>query len=405
MPHTESVYEWFHQHPELSLAERRTSERMAKELRSLGMDVHENIGGFGVVGILRGRKQGHGPVVLYRADMDALPVTERTGLPYTSENPGVMHACGHDIHMATALGTLAVLRALTHQWSGTVLFVAQPAEERGSGAFEILTDPRFLKLVARVGNPSLALAVHTSDGIPAGKVGLLGGYVGAAIEAVDITIYGKGGHGARPHQTIDPIVIGAETVLALQTVVSRRISPLQRAVVTVGSFQGGNKRNVIPPSVHLALTVRFYEDAVRTKLLEEINRTALHVARAHGAVQPPDVRVVKASLPAVYNDPAWTERLRALYQETLGADRVVLTEPSMGGEDFARFTRRLKCPSVLVRLGATDPRALSESDHMDRPGLHSDRFAPIIQPTLNTGVVAMSATILDALDAWQAAGD
>lgn len=385
LPQTVSDYEWFHAHPELSEQEAKTAQQLAKRLRDIGLEVHEGIGGHGLVGILRSKGAAAGdPVVLYRADMDGLPVTESTGVRYASKNQGVMHACGHDVHMATALGALAVMAGRS-DWKGTIFFVGQPAEELGKGARAMLADPKFGKLIEQVGKPSVAVALHDAADLPAGDVSIIPEFHHANVDSVDIVIHGKGGHGARPHETIDPIVIGAEVVMALQTIVSRRLPPDEKAVVTVGKFAAGTKHNIIPPSATLLLTVRSYSAKTRATLKREIARVARDVARAHRAPRAPDIRF-GAGLPAAYNDPAWTKTITAAFEAELGKGHVKQHDPSLGGEDFGIFPTELGIPGVMWKLGAVDPKAFAKSTMDDLPGLHSDRWAPAAKPTLATGI-------------------
>lgn len=392
-------YRWFHANPELSGKEEKTAARLASTLEGLGVQVHRGIGGHGIVGILRSTTGADkGPVILYRADMDGLPVTEDTGVPYASKNPGVMHACGHDVHMATAVGVMTALAALRDQWHGTVVFVGQPAEELGSGARDMMADRRFSKLLAKVGKPAVAIALHDAADLPAGDISIIEGFHHANVDAVDIVIHGKGGHGARPHESIDPIVIGAEVVMALQTIVSRRIRPDDKAVVTVGKFQAGTKHNIIPPKATLLLTVRSYEDETRKTLLAEIERIARQVAKAHRAPRAPEVTVGPNGLPAAYNDPAWTRKIRARLVAELGASHVRQHAPSLGGEDFGLFPRRLAIPGVMFKLGAVDPKRWKSSKGKNLPGLHSDQWAPAPEPTLRTGITAITAAVLEALE-------
>jgi hippurate hydrolase len=395
VPAALALYQWLHAHPELSQQESGTAARLAAELRELGLEVHEGIGGTGVVGILRGGRPGNGPVVLYRADMDALPVLEATGLPYASQNRGVMHACGHDIHMATAVGAMRVLEALKDQWAGTVLFVGQPAEELGLGASAVLADARFRDILRRVGKPRLALALHDTADLPAGAVALVPGHAYANVDSLDITIHGRGGHGAQPHETVDPVVIAAELILSLQTVVSRRLPPGERAVITVGRVEAGSKRNVIPSTALLQLTVRSYGDERRKFLLEEIRRTATAVAQAHGAPRPPRIESAEAPLLSGYNDPGWTERLETAFTAALGTDRVVRQSPATWGEDFGNYARALGVPGVLWTLGAASARPSGRGKAV--PGLHSDRFAPDAKPTLRTGIHTAVTAVLTGL--------
>jgi hippurate hydrolase len=388
-------YRWFHQHPELSRKEEKTADKLADDLESLGLQVIRNVGGYGIVATLEGNTS-KGPVILYRADMDGLPVTENTGVAYASKNSGVMHACGHDVHMATAVGTLAVLAKLKAHWNGTVLFVGQPAEEVGAGAREMLKHPALKGLLRRLGKPKLALALHDSPHLSAGKGGLLAGFANANVDSVDIIVHGQGGHGAFPHETVDPIVIGSEIVLALQTIVSRKLPPGEKAVVTVGSFQAGTKHNIIGPSAHLKLTVRSYADETRNRLIAAIRNLAKHVDLAHGAPRAPEVRTRDEYTPAAYNDPKWVGVLRHAFVNLLGKHNVETYEPSTGGEDFGRYSRQLKIPGVMYILGAAHKKHIGKPD---APGLHSDRWAPDYKPTLKTGVRTMVTAILTALGA------
>lgn len=397
LPAATRAYRWFHRHPELSSAEVETARHLANELRVLGLEVSEHIGGTGVVGVLAGEAAEGGPTVLLRADMDALPVTEETGLPYASANRGVMHACGHDVHMACAIGALRVLSARKALLRGRILFVGQPAEETGIGARAVLEDRTFRKILARTGAPVVALALHDASDLPAGAVSLLAGYAHANIDTLDITVFGRGGHAAKPHLACDPIVLGAEIVLSLQTIVSRRLPAGERAVVTVGQFAAGNKHNVIPDSATLLITVRSYRETTRRRLLDEIARISRHVARAHDAPRDPSIVVRDEHTPAAYNDPAWTARLAALFRHALGPDRVETHEPSLGGEDFGRFSATLGIPGVMWKLGAVDPRRFDAERLHELPALHSPRFAPAARPTLRTGILTLALAVEDVL--------
>jgi amidohydrolase len=383
------LYRWFHAHPELSLLEKETSQRLAAELRAIGLEVTEEIGGYGVVGVLKGKPGG--PVVLYRADMDALPLDENTGLPYTSQNKGVMHACGHDIHMSCAVGTLKNLASLKDQWQGTVLFVGQPAEEVGSGAESMIADPKFLEILAAVGKPSVALALHDNSELLAGQAALKEGFVTANVDSVDITLYGKGGHGAVPSQAVDPVVMGSEVVMALQTIVSRRLPAGTKAVVTVGVFKAGTKRNIIPATAELQLTIRSYEDSTRQKILEELERIAKGVSQAHNASKPPKIyHHAKSYTPAGFNSPDWTKRLQPVFERSLGKEQIIDVPASMVGEDFSEYSLALEIPSVMFLLGTARQGG-------PKPGLHSDRFAPDPEPTLRAGITLMTGCLLEAL--------
>ncbi|MBI3178595.1 MAG: amidohydrolase, partial [Deltaproteobacteria bacterium] len=357
--------------------------------------VTEKVGGFGVVGVLNSGKQAKGGVVLYRADLDALPITESTGLTYASKRAGVMHACGHDLHMAIAVATLKLLRSRDQHWAGTVVFVGQPAEEVGRGARAMLADSAFRKILARTGTPRLALALHDTSDFAAGDFSLVPGWHTANVDSVDIVVHGKGGHDSRPHESVDPIVIASELVLSLQTIVARRVAPGERAVVTVGSFTAGTKHNIIPPTATLLITVRSYGDTMRAFLLAEIARVAKSIAAAHNAPKPPDVIVRDEFTPAGYNDPAWTEKLRELFARHFGAEHVHGGEPWTGGEDFGLLARELAVPGVLVRLGAADPSKLAAK--IEVPGTHSDKFAPAARPALEAGARAMALAIEAAL--------
>jgi hippurate hydrolase len=383
-----SLYKWFHQNPELSLKEENTAATFAKELREAGWSVTERVGGTGVVAVLR---NGDGPTVLARIDMDGLPVKEETGLPYASTN-GAMHACGHDTHLTMGIGLARILTRLKDRWCGTAILIGQPAEETGQGAKLMIEDPKFAAAVPS--KPVAVLAVHDTPAFPAGTLGLCPGYASANADSVDVTIFGRGGHGAWPHNTVDPIVIAAETVLALQTIVSRKVNPAEnRAVVTVGSIHGGSKHNIIPDEVKLQLTVRSYEDSTRELLLAEIRHIVQKTAEVHHAPRPPEVKVQENGFPAVYHDPALTERMRQVFARLLGPERVRPLPPAMGAEDFGRFARHFDIPGLQFNVGAASAAAGSGA----RPGLHSNKWAPDPEPTLRTGTAAFARGCLDLL--------
>jgi hippurate hydrolase len=398
----EKLYQHLHRNPELSFKEEKTAARMAKELRQAGFKVTMKVGGHGVVGVL---ENGEGPVVMLRADMDALPVPEQTGLAYASaattvddlgKTVPVMHACGHDVHMTVWAGTARRLAAMKDKWRGTLMMVAQPAEERGLGAQAMLNDGLF-ELFPR---PDYAFALHVSAERPAGKIGWASGYALANVDWVDITVHGQGGHGAYPHTTKDPIVLAAQIINALQTLVSRELKPGQAGVVTVGSIHGGAKHNVIPDRVDLQLTVRSYTDESRKLLLDGIRRIAENQARAAGMPEDrlPEVKELDGATPALYNDPELTTRLVAAMERSLGAERVVQVDPVMGGEDFSFYGRvEPKIPIALFWLGAVDPAKVSaaEESGVALPSLHSSQFAPLPEPTIRTGVDAMTAAALE----------
>ena len=401
-----ALYTDLHRNPELSLMEERTAGVIAKELRAAGVEVTEGFGGgFGVVGVLR---NGPGPTVLLRADLDGLPVLEETGLPYAStrrtknlagQEVPVMHACGHDVHMTCLVGAARTLVALKDRWSGTLVFVGQPAEETGVGARVMLA----AGLYRRFPKPDFAIALHDSATLPAGTVGLIEGFSMANVDSVDITVRGVGGHGAYPHTTKDPVVLAARIVLTLQTIVSRENRPVDPVVITVGSIHGGTKHNIIPDEVKLQLTVRSYADDVRARTLEAIRRVCRGEAIAAGLPEErmPVITVSETEYtPATYNDPALTRRLRGTFERWFGAPNVKAIDPEMGGEDFGRFGRTTeKVPISLIRIGAVAPALAAESARTGAPlpSLHSSKFAPLPEPTLKTGVTALIAAALDLL--------
>jgi hippurate hydrolase len=398
------LYIDLHQHPELSFQENRTAEKIAEELGSIGFDVTLPMGGTGLVGIL---KNGKGPTLMIRTDLDALPVKEKTGLPYAStqlaiddlgKTVNVAHACGHDIHMTVFIGTARRLVSLRDQWQGTLILVGQPAEERGAGARMMLEDGLF----ERFPRPDYNLALHVSPELAAGMVGYAKGYAFANVDSVDIAVHGIGGHGAYPHKTKDPVVLAAKIIMSLQTLVSREVSPLDPAVVTVGSIHGGTKHNIIGDRVDLQLTVRSYSDQVKNQLLEGIKRIADAEARAYGLPDSllPTVRIKNEATPSLYNHPEFTLRMVQVFERILGKDRVMELSPVMGGEDFARYGRvEPKIPSLMYRLGAVDGALLRKAKENGEqlPSLHSPFFAPLPDPTIKTGVLAMTSAALELL--------
>lgn len=400
----ESLYLHLHQHPELSFYEKNTSRRMAEELRQLGFEVTENVGGYGVVAVLQ---NGKGPTVLVRADMDALPVAEETGKPYASKvtttdesgrTVGVMHACGHDVHMTAWVGAARALAALKQQWKGTLVFIAQPAEERSGGAKAMLAGGLYEKFPL----PDYALAIHVSASLPAGAVGICSGYTMANVDMVDITVYGRGGHGAAPHTTIDPVVLAARLILDFQTIVSREINPTEPAVLTVGAIHGGNKGNVIPNEVKMELTLRSYADEVRNAMIEKIQRICRGVAASAGLPENmyPKVEVRNESTPSLYNDPALAERIGRLFKTVLGEQRVHQVSQVMTGEDFGQYGRTAhKVPILLYWLGAVDPALLAAAERGEAPypSLHNSRFAPLPEPTIKAGVMTMTAAVMELM--------
>jgi hippurate hydrolase len=399
IPSLVDTYRTLHAMPELSAQEVKTSAYLARRLRELGYEVTERFGryrepgatSYGVVAILR---NGEGPTVLVRSDMDALPVTEQTGLPYASANPGVMHACGHDVHMTTLIGTAKVLAELKSQWRGTLMLIGQPAEEIVRGAEGMLA----AGLYEKFGTPNFAIALHDWSALEAGKVGYRPGQFMAATDSVNLTIRGVGGHGAAPHTTRDPVVMAAETVMALQTIASRERSPLDPVVVTVGKIEGGTKRNIIPDEVRLFLTVRTMKPEVRARVLDSIQRIPRGIAIANGLAEdraPVYEHLAAESVPATFNDPALTERLVGAMGRELGTQNVVLIDPAMVSEDFGLFGLNGKIPTSLLALGAADPAMLAAGT---QPGLHSSKFAPSDPAlVLRTGVRAAASAVLSLL--------
>jgi hippurate hydrolase len=403
-PALKALYRELHAHPELSLHEAQTSARLAAELRAAGCEVTEKFGGFGVVAVL---KNGAGPTLLIRSDMDALPVREETGLTFAStvrvkdaagNDVPVMHACGHDVHMTILTGTARELAALKEHWSGTAIFIGQPAEEIGAGAQAMLDAGLYRKF----GVPDFAVALHDSATLAVGTLGTVEGFIMANVDSVDITVRGVGGHGAAPQATKDPVVLAARIVLALQTIVSRELKPTDPAVVTVGSIHGGTKHNIIPDEVKLQLTVRSFSDEVRTHILDSIRRICRGEAIAAGIPEErmPVVTVDDGFTPSVYNDPALTRRVHATLAATFGAAVVKTLEPETIGEDFSRYGRTPEhVPICLFRLGAVAPEKIAESERTGVPlsSLHSSKFAPVAEPTIRTGVKAMTSVALDLL--------
>ena len=405
-----TTYRSLHAAPELSHREEKTSAFVASELRKLGFTVTEHIGkyqnsqwsGYGVVAVL---KNGAGPTVLVRTELDALPVEEKTGLAYASQvktkndaglDVSVMHACGHDIHMTSFLGTAKMLTELKDRWSGTLIMLGQPAEETGDGANAMLRD----NLYANFPKPDFAIALHDKPELETGKVGYTPGYAMASATSIDIKILGVGGHGSAPELTKDPIVVAAQVVMALQTIVSRENSPLDPAVVTVGSIHGGTRYNIIPDEVNLQLTVRTYKEDVRKRILASIERIVKGVALTAGipADRAPTVKVSEGT-GSTYNDPQLIERLVGSFKRALGDENVVQMPPMMASEDFGYFGMDHTIPATIFWLGASDPAKVkaSRESGVPLPGLHSALFAPVPEPTLRTGVKAMTSAVLDLM--------
>lgn len=392
------IYRHLHQTPELSLHEKETSARIAQELRDVGADVTTNFGGYGVVGILA---NGPGPRVMIRTDMDALPVTEMTQLAYASkvkvkndsgQDIGVMHACGHDMHMTCFIGTARYLAANKDRWSGTVIFIGQPAEERISGAKAMLEAGLFEKFP----KPDYALALHCDSTLAAGKVGVRAGYTLANTDSIDIIVRGRGGHGAFPHTTVDPIVQAAHLIVDLQSIVSRETKPTDPAVVTIGSIHGGTKHNIIADSCHLQLTIRSYSSEVRDQMIAAIKRKAMAAAASAGAPEP--TITVSDGTSATFNNEKLTERASAVFRRVLGDDKVIASEPTMGGEDFGRYGMA-GVPIFMYWLGTVDSERLAGYTRVGQkpPSLHSALYYPDAEPTIQTGITSMSSAVLDLL--------
>ena len=411
LPALTETYKNLHRHPELSHHEEKTSTFLAGELRKAGYTVTEHVGkyqdgsqGYGIVAVM---ENGAGPRLLIRADMDALPVEEKTGLDYAStvratnqqgQDVGVMHACGHDIHMTVLLGTAREMAARKSQWHGTLVLIGQPSEETIDGARAMLTDD----LYERFGRPDFVLAEHDAATAPAGSIAIKGGPLLASSSSIDVVMRGIGAHGSAPQLGKDPVLMAAEFVVLAQSIVSRQIDPQQPAVLTVGMIHGGTKRNIIPDDVTMGLTLRTYSDKVRDQIIADIRQTADGIATGYGvpADRMPVVTVSQSEItPVTYNDPALADRLRAVAIASLGPDHVLPAESVMGSEDVGLFTLGGKIPGVMFWLGAADPDKLAHAKEtgIPLPGPHSALFAPVYAPTIATGVTAVTAMALDLL--------
>src|SRR5438552_1695456 len=413
LPSLLGIYKDIHTHPELSGYEERTAKLIAKELRAAGCQVNEHLGkyensklkGYGVVGVM---KNGDGPTVLVRTDMDALPVEEETGLAYASKivaqndegkDVHVMHACGHDAHMAAFIGTARALRKLKDQWHGTIVFVAQPAEELGTGARALLRDGLYQKF----GKPNFALGFHDKADLETGRIGVTEGYTTANVDSVDVTVRGVGGHGAYPHKTKDPIVLAAMMINDWQTITSRENNPLDPIVVTVGSIHGGTKHNIIPDEVKMQLTVRSYKAETRERVLAAIERIAKGIAAA-GGIPPDRAPIVSVSkdlfCSATYNNPELTKRLIAVWKKALGNENVEIVDPTMGGDDFSEYSLPdHSIPAVYFHFGAVEPAKIAEDKQKGKelPTLHSSKFAPVPEPTIRVGIIGMTSAVLELM--------
>ena len=398
MPKLESLYRHLHQNPELSYQEKETAKKLAQEMRQLGYQVTENVGGYGVVGLL---KNGPGPTVMIRADTDALPIVEETGKPYASKvkvkddsgnTVGVMHGCGHDIHMTSLIGTAEQLMQQKDDWQGTLMLVAQPAEEVGGGAKAMLKEG----LYSEFAQPDHVLGLHVSASVPAGKVAIAPGYALANVDSVDIIVKGKGGHGAYPHTTVDPVVLASRIVLALQTITAREVSPLEPSVITVGSIHGGSKHNIISNEVKLQLTLRSYNPDVRDQQIAAIKRLTAGIATSAGleASLMPEVIVHESeSIPSTYNDPELANFVTTAITQEVGSDNVMASEPVMAGEDFGLYGRTAEdVPITIFWLGGVNPATYEAAKQSGEPlpSLHSSKFAPDYPVAIATGVRAMT---------------
>ena len=412
LPKLLETYKFLHLNPEISYQEEKTAALLAQRLRTLGFEVTERFGkyaepgrtSYGIVAVM---KNGNGPTVLVRTDLDALPIEEKTGLPYastmkTKDDAGrevsVMHACGHDIHMTSFLGAATLLSELKGQWKGTLIMIGQPCEERGAGAKAMLIGGLYTKFP----RPDYILALHDNATLAAGTIGVCEGYALASVTSVDITVGGVGGHGAYPHTTKDPVVLASQIVLALQTIVSRENSPLDPAVVTVGSIHGGTKHNIIPDEVRLQITVRAYKEDVRQRILASIERIAKGIAAAAGVPSDrmPIVKIDESEFTAsTYNNPEFAHRVARTFESALGKENVLKVDPVMGGEDFGYFSLNDKIPLFLFWLGAIEPAKVAQSlkDGVSLPSLHSSQFAPDPAPTIRTGMKATAAAVMDLL--------
>ena len=399
-----SFYIDLHTHPELSNQETESARKIANRLESMGYSVTTGVGGTGVVGIL---SNGPGPTVLVRGDIDALPVTEETGLDYASKVKverddgslvGVMHACGHDVHQTCLVGTARLLANMRDRWSGKVMIVAQPAEETGEGARRMIEDGLF----DRFGRPDYCIALHVSAGHPAGVVSYTSGWALANVDSVDITIYGRGGHGSRPHEAIDPVLAAAQTIVNLQSIVSRRVDPLESGVITVGSVHAGSKHNIISDTAKLQITVRSYTDETRKILLDGIRDVTINTCRAMGCTKDPDIVLREHEFtPSTYNDPELTEAAVVVFKKVVGPERVVSRKPVMGGEDFSRYSRHLKVPGFIFWLGSVPQDRFDASRQPGGeplPSLHSGKYYPDPEPTITTGVRCMTSLALSLLE-------
>ena len=393
-PGIEALYIDIHTHPELAFEEKSTAAKLAARIQEGGYEVTTGVGGTGIVGLL---KNGEGPVVMLRTELDALPVTEQTGLPFSSKIAGVMHACGHDLHMAAWAGTAQWMAEHRNQWHGTLMLIGQPAEETGAGAYAMLKDGLFV----RFPKPDFAVALHDDDTLPAGVLGFHAGFFRSTADFLTVTIYGRGGHGAMPQNTVDPVVIAARTIVAWQTIISRETDPQSPAVITVGAIHGGTKNNIIPDEVQLLLSTRTFDAQVRKHVLESIARIAKGEAEGAGAPREPLIESTAGmqSVEAVYNDPELTNRLAAALRTGMAPGSIVEMPAKMTSEDFSEYGRA-GVKSVLLHIGAVDPVKLAESRRtgVPVPAPHSPQWAPLREPTLKAAVQAETLALLNLLN-------
>jgi len=404
-PQAYALYLDLHQNPELSSHEVQTAAKLAAHLRDLGYEVTEHVGGTGVVAVL---KNGPGPTIMLRTELDALPVEEKTGLPYASKvrakddsgrDVPVMHACGHDLHMSSLVGTAAIMAHTKDMWHGTLMLIGQPAEETIGGAAGMVKDG----LLKRFPKPDVAVALHVRNSLPAGMVGVVPGTYDTNADSLRITIYGKGGHGAQPNTTIDPIVIAARTILALQTIPSREVKPGEMVVITVGYIQAGTKNNIIPDQAEMGLTVRTYKADIRKQVLTAIARITKAEAEAAGAPREPLIEHYESS-DSVYNDPALARFLKGELESALGKEHVVFEEPIPTSEDFSYFVNQ-GIPGFYFTLGGAEPGKYAQAKAAGTllPSNHSPLFAPDVDPALHTGIAAEVAVLRTLLN--KSAGD
>jgi len=396
------LYMWLHANPEVSFEEEQTAAKLADHWQKAGLKVTTNLGGYGIVGIYQ---NGNGPTVMLRTDLDGLPVTEETPLAFASKKTtksadgsvsGIMHACGHDVHMTNLTTVIDYLMQNQDRWSGTLMAIGQPAEERGAGAKAMLDDGLFEKFP----KPDYAIAMHVSGDKAVGEIGMRPGYALANVDSVDITMKGRGGHGSAPHTTIDPIVQAAELVMSLQMIVAREIAPIDPAVVTVGSIHGGTKHNIIGNDCHLQLTVRSYDGEVRSKLLASIQRRAKAIAAAYDAPEP--VIAISEGTPSLKNDADLTARIRDVFQQQFGAENIIEDEPSMGGEDFSRYGIA-GVPILMYRIGTIERTRLERFEKLGvpPPSLHSAVYYPDAEDALEIAFEAMTSAVFELMPPQQ----